>query len=94
MVLNYILFFNIDILEIDGKYGFNPSDEYVGSVVFLQSFKVSRLKDLTPNEVVTLNPNPFPDLLQNHYIDVYDYLKSRDGTVITSCNSFTVLINN
>ena len=89
-------------LGVEGKVAYDDiriknkmlSDEYVDSVVFLQSFKVSRLKNLTPNEVVTLNPNPFPDLLQNHYIDVYDYLKSRDGTVITSCNSFTVLINN
>ena len=89
-------------MGVEGKVAYDDiriknkmlSDEYVGSVVFLQSFKVSRLKNLTPDEVVTLNPNPFPDLLQNHYIDVYNYLKSRDGTVITSCNSFTVLINN
>ncbi len=89
-------------MGVEGKVAYDDiriknkmlSDEYVGSVVFLQSFKVSRLKNLTPNEVVTLNPNPFPDLLQNHYIDVYNYLKSRDGTDITSCNSFTVLINN
>lgn len=69
-------------------------NEYKNSVIFLQSYKVSRLKNLSLDEVLTVNQFPYPELLQDEYRVIYNYLKSRNNTEIEYCKSFTVLINN
>ena len=70
------------------------SPEFSGSIVFLQSYKVSKLPEININDINKVNNDPFPEYVQEAYRELYDYLKNREGTRIETCNSFTVLINN
>lgn len=70
------------------------SPGYVGSIILLQSYKVSKLPTIDINKIDMVNEDPFPDYVQEVYRDLYDYLRDRENTEIDYCKSFTVLINN
>ncbi len=69
------------------------SPGYIGSTIFLQSYKVSKLPTIDINKIDMVNKDPFPDYVQEVYRDLYEYLLNRKNTEIEYCKSFTVLIN-
>ena len=89
-------------LGVSGKVSYDDeriqkqmlSSDYKGSIIMLQSYKVSRLPSIETRLINVVIENPFPEYLQPIYKDIYSYLKNRENTSVEYCNSFTVLINN